>query len=159
MEQIKLMTYREISEALGIKIESAKAMRRRKNWKVVRPNSSKESLVEVPLSSLETELRPSRDTDDVTSNNSSDISAALIAQITAAHEIIGSLKLELKQARKLNENISQMEAEITDFKTALKERNEHIMDLEKELEKLRQQNDIPESVLSKIKKLWFSSRH
>lgn len=52
MNDVKLLSYKELSLLLNIKVESAKALRRRRNWRIIPANQGREYLVEVPTSFL-----------------------------------------------------------------------------------------------------------
>jgi len=118
------MTYRELSDVLGIKIDSAKALRRRRKWKLSISNSSRESLVNVPESYLETiQSTVTMDspiatdvTTYVTTEDNDKLRFELIEQIALAHESIGELKLKLSISEALNEKLGDIENENTILK-------------------------------------------
>ncbi|HFF3720365.1 TPA: hypothetical protein ACGCM7_005450 [Klebsiella pneumoniae] len=119
MDDKRLITYKELSELLNIKVESAKALRRRHNWRVVPANQGREFLVEVPLSFLnEIENR----TADMRGDLSSDVSADMTGQgdgfmpphmldrFEAVYKEIGELQARLTYAENRVENYEELKA-------------------------------------------------
>lgn len=83
MNDIKLLSYKELSLLLNIKVESAKALRRRRNWRIIPANQGREYLVEVPTSFLaEFDDRTADMTSYVTPNLTTDGTAVLSDDVT-----------------------------------------------------------------------------
>lgn len=155
MEKTKLMTYRELSEALGIKIDSAKALRRRKKWSLSLSNSSRESLVNVPLEFLDEERQGTHVSSDITTDKNHDLHANVISQIASAHETIGELKLKLSLALELNKTIDGIEEENYRLKSENENKDTVIKTISDEL-KLKNEEYIALKILLTRKKNWWS---
>lgn len=83
MNDVKLLSYKELAMLLNIKVESAKALRRRRNWRIIPANQGREFLVEVPISFLsEFDDRTTDVTSYVTPNVTTNGTAAISADVT-----------------------------------------------------------------------------
>ncbi len=111
MDKVKLMTYREISDLLRIKIESAKALRRRKNWTLSKSNSGRENLVAVPLDFIDRIGSIDHEDSPVTGDMTGDVTSDLIEKITQAHQTIGELQFKLKAAELKNKEFDEIQRE------------------------------------------------
>lgn len=83
MNNVKLLSYKELAALLNIKVESAKALRRRRNWRILPANQGRSYLVEVPLSFISELDNGTTDMSaDITAHVSVDDTPALSADMT-----------------------------------------------------------------------------
>ncbi|MGO1164824.1 hypothetical protein ACTOV4_23515 [Brucella sp. C7-11G] len=119
MTDNKLMTYKELADHLNIKVDSAKSLRRRHNWRVVPANKGREFLVEVPLSYFEElENRTADMTDDMTAADTPNVSADvsppvspdMLDRVAALSREIGELQARLGSAEGRAQEYDQLKA-------------------------------------------------
>jgi len=123
MDDKKLITYKELSELLNIKVESAKALRRRHNWRVVPANQGREFLVEVPISFLNEienrtgDMRGDLSTDVITDMaGQSDVDMTpyaatnMLDRFAAVYKEVGELQARLISAENRAENYETLKA-------------------------------------------------
>lgn len=123
MDDKRLITYKELSELLNIKVESAKALRRRHNWRVVPANQGREFLVEVPISFLnEIENRTADMRGDISGDVSTEmtgqgdgdmtpyVTTNMLDRFAAVYKEIGELQARLISAEKRAENYETLKA-------------------------------------------------